>query len=192
MRRTLITILLLLTTIVASAKFAPAMSPVVNHTQRKKELTPLSHVQMVRSLRDSHVTLFGDVPTTKRLACAWAQVALENGRGKLVWNHNLGNIGPSKNGDVLWYMHSPGVRYRAFEGYHDGGLAYWRVLSRCSSALRSFDHGNTIQASEDLKRCNYYSTNVEHYVKGLTILYWHALNDIIPEELEEARRVGQN
>jgi hypothetical protein len=135
---------------------------------------------LVDALRDSHVAEYGTLPPRNRLAMAWAQVALENGHGTAVWNFNLGNVGPSRYTDNPWYFHVPGARYRAFDNFNDSGRAYWRVVHRCSSALRAFDDGAPKVAAEALRRCGYYGAPLVPYVAGLNSLFNQALVGSLP------------
>lgn len=121
---------------------------------------------------------------------AWAQVALENDWGRIMWNHNLGNVGPGK--DHMWYQHSPRARYRHFDNFVDGGRAYWRVVTWCRSAMAMFDAGQPEQATENLKRCGYFEADLEPYVRGMVMLYSHAMGRIIPEEERERKEREQS
>jgi hypothetical protein len=159
--------------------------------KRPKELTPLTSEQLLRTLREAHVVVFGTEPSRNRLAAGWAQVALENGRGKAVWNYNLGNVGPSSS-EHFYYMHTRAVPYRAYNGYLEGGITYWRVVRKCGAVVQMFDRGEVRRASESLRRCNYYLADVTHYTGMMWSLYWHAIQRVFPSEAEEARRAGQN
>ena len=65
----------------------------------RKVATPISQDQLFDVLEASHVRVFGNLPKASKLTMAWAQVSLENGRGKYVYNNNIGNIGPIKKSD---------------------------------------------------------------------------------------------
>src|SRR6478735_5228340 len=83
----------------------------VSHAlEQPKVSTPISQVELVTTLRDAHVQQYGFEPSRSRLAMAWAQVALENANGQVMWNHNIGNIGPKKKD--AWYRHSSLTVYR--------------------------------------------------------------------------------
>lgn len=148
-----------------------------------KVSTPLTPTELLTTLRQAHIEQFGVPPSRSRLAMAWAQVALENAHGAVMWNHNLGNVGPGRND--TWYRHSPKTRYRSFENFIEGGKVYWRVVAWCSAAFRMFDAGQPAQATENLKRCGYFEADLEPYVRGMTSLYHHALQTIIPQEERE-------
>jgi hypothetical protein len=159
--------------------------------RQPKTLTPLSDVQLLRILRDSHVEVFGIEPSIRRLAMAWAQVALENGQGKFLWNHNLGNIGPGSS-QQEYYSHSSFTTYRAFEGFLLGGQAYWQTIERSTVILRQFESGDPRGVATSLKNSGYYGADCETYGTGMVGLYWHAIQKVIPEERQEASRVGQD
>lgn len=153
--------------------------------ERPKASTPMSETELVATLRTSHELQFGTTPSHSRLAMAWAQVALENASGSVMWNHNVGNIGP--RGKDVWYRHSSLTTYRSFETFTEGGMAYWRTVSHCRSTLAMFDAGWPGQVAENLKRCGYFGADVELYIKGMNRLYVYALTKVIPNE-ERTRR----
>lgn len=153
--------------------------------ERTKVSTPMTPMELLATLRQAHIDQFGSPPSRSRLAMAWAQVALENAHGAVMWNHNVGNVGPGR-GDT-WYQHSPKARYRSFENFIDGAKVYWRVVAWCSAAFRMFDAGQPATATENLKRCGYFEADLEPYVKGMTSLYYHAIQTVIPQEERERR-----
>ena len=157
--------------------------------QRQKQLTPLTTSQLVRTLRDAHIVVFGYAPSQTKLAMAWAHVGFENGRGKLIWNYNIGNLGPSRD-DHYYYRHSRYTDYRAFDGFLDGAIAYWRVVRRCSSAINHFNNGSPRDAAIGLKRCGYYGVEVEHYAREFSSLYEHARSSALPRERSESIATG--
>ncbi len=63
----------------------------------ERQLTPISRVELARALKEGHYKVFKKYPSENRLAVAWAQIAIENLQGKIVYNHNLGNIKSSKH-----------------------------------------------------------------------------------------------
>lgn len=159
--------------------------------RRQKQLTPLTTSQLVRTLRDAHVNVFGYEPSPNRLAMAWAHVGFENGRGKLIWNYNIGNVGPSRE-EHYYYRHSQYTSYRAFDGFLDGAIVYWRVVRRCSTALKHFNNGSPRDAAIGLKQCGYYGVEVEHYAKELSSLYEHARYTALPKERFESIATGKD
>ncbi len=67
------------------------------------KITPLTPSELAKALIAAHVALFGKPPSPNRLAVAWAQCALETGRGALTQHFNFGNItpGPHWTGDYF-------------------------------------------------------------------------------------------
>lgn len=141
--------------------------------------TPLSPIQLAETLKKTHYSVFGTYPNKSRLAMAWAQIALENGRGNNVYNHNLGNIGSGKKEPHYKIV---GVKFKSFSSFGEGGSAYWQLLqNRCPYALRSFNWGDTNATAKYLRSCGYYRANVQIYQNGMRNLYYFFLREIIPE-----------
>ena len=155
-----------------------------------KHLTPISNIQLLRVLRDSHVETFGYEPSNNRLAMAWSQVALENGQGKYLWNHNIGNIGPGSTNHE-YYIHSDYTSYRSFDGFKEGGVAYWKTVGRSKIILAQFDQGDPGGTAISLRNSGYYGADLQQYSRGMTELYGQAIHSIIPAERRAARSVGQ-
>lgn len=151
--------------------------------QRPKTSTPMTPTQLLATLREAHVQEYGSEPSQSRLAMAWAQVALENDWGRIMWNHNLGNVGP--RGTDTWYQHSPKARYRHFDTFVEGGRTYWRVVNWCRAAVRMFDAGAARRAAENLKQCGYFEADLDDYANYMGQLYRTALDRIIPQEKRE-------
>jgi hypothetical protein len=136
----------------------------------KPVLTPLGEKQLMNVLKHTHQEVFDRPASRERLAMAWAQVALENGRGKLTLNHNLGNVGAIKN--QRYYRKGP-ARFRSFSAFHEGGRAYWNVLkNNCAGALQTFRSMDPMLTAKKLRRCGYHRTEVELYGKVLHGLMW--------------------
>jgi hypothetical protein len=135
-------------------------------------LTPLDEEGIFEELRSAHVKLYGTEPHTNLMAGVWSHIALENGKGRKIWNYNFGNIGlrPS-DGPGEYYDHFGKTRYRSFENFQDGAAAYWRFLESCPMALKNFRYANPSGAAISLRRCNYYRADEEHYSKLLSSLY---------------------
>ena len=138
----------------------------------KKIATPIEQDELIDVLCSSHVVEFGKAPQANRLALSWAQVALENNRGKKVWNNNLGNQGPFRMDQEYYYHLRGGWPYRSFKSHEESGTAYWRLIKKCSMALKAFDVGDPETAAKSLKKCNYYSTDQEQYSRVLKSLYY--------------------
>lgn len=143
--------------------------------------TPLSEKEIAESLCSSHIELHGEAPSRNRLALSWAQISLENARGKKVWNNNLGNQGPFRMDQKYYHHLRYGWPYRSFEKPKESAKSYWQILGKCSMALRAFDDGNPAMAAVSLKNCNYYSNDmVDQYAKNLSSLYYEAIKKVIP------------
>jgi len=147
----------------------------------KKVATPTSQEDIAEVLCNSHISVFGVPPTNNRLAISWAQVALENNRGKKVWNNNLGNQGPFRMDQEYYHHLRRGWPYRSFNTLHESGIAYWKILKKCSMALHAFDAGDSFNAALILKKCNYYSSNEKQYSLILNSLYYEAKLRLLPK-----------
>lgn len=146
----------------------------IKENRVKKIKTPLSKEEILIKLNSSHTKFFGFQAKKQRIVMAWAQVAIENAAGKVLWNNNFGNIGPFKG--EKYYRHSHLTCYRSFDKPEDGALAYWAFLNKtCSSAFVYFDAGDYVGASKQLKRCNYYGATIESYVKAMRSLYYSGI-----------------
>lgn len=166
----------------AEAAQAPAEKP----REVAKAPTPLTEAQLLDVLRAGHVAVTGAEPSRARLACAWAQVALEHGRGKYVYNHNLGNITALGGWPGQYYVirvqervkRDPDVwkwtdlKFRAHETPEAGAADYWRLmLKRYASAIARFDSADPAGAALELSRLGFYTARAEHYMKAMAALY---------------------
>ncbi|XXX72361.1 peptidoglycan-binding protein [Sorangium sp. So ce134] len=151
-----------------------------------REGTPLSEAELAAVLEQGHRLVFQESPSRARLACAWAHVALENGRGQKIWNNNLGNItafgkwtGPyyvirvservQRDPDV-WKQVS--MRFRAHDEALDGAADYWRLMnSRYEPALARFDAGDPEGAAFELSRLRYFTAHADQYARAMLSLY---------------------
>lgn len=141
--------------------------------------TEISEAELKLILKESHADIFGFQPSQARLHMAWAQIAFENGRGKKVFNHNLGNIGSNPIKPIKHYYVISGHRFRSFENFHDGAKSYWKHLkNRCSAALNSFDSGDPKMVSYLLQRCGYYRADFNHYSQNLSSLYFESVKKL--------------
>ena len=147
----------------------------------QKISTPLDQKQIAEVLCESHTQEFGRPPSRNRLALSWAQVALENNRGKKVWNNNLGNQGPFRMDQEYYHHLRRGWPYRSFRTAADGGRAYWQVIRKCSVALQYFDVGDPATAASALKSCNYYSSSTDNYSRVMSSLYYEAMTRVLPD-----------
>lgn len=137
---------------------------------QKKILTPISDVELTTVLQETHIEVFGRAASRARIAMAWGQIALENGRGAVTYNHNLGNIGPYRGHP--YYKHGLS-KFRAFPNFKEAATVYWELLrDRCSAAMFSFDGMNAQYTAMKLRSCGYHRTDVDTYAKGLGSLMW--------------------
>lgn len=159
-----------------SPRFPFSNTPVISTPsgEQPRTYTPLDEDKLHEKLFDSHIELFGYAPSHKRLAMAWAQVSLENGRGKYTWNKNLGNVIPTTSSHAFYFTDSA-VKYRAFQTFNEAGMVYWATVKKCEGLLEMFDNGNASVAARMLKSCGYFEANVEDYEPALKQLYTYAV-----------------
>lgn len=139
--------------------------------------TPIDIVNLGRVLKEGHKQVFGTYPSDKRLAVGWAQIAIENGQGKIIHNHNLGFITSSKNRPYFIKKH----RFRSHKTFLEGATDYWKVVNKlCKSSLFYFDKGQAYNAAKRLRACGYYTSSADHYGKAMAQLYDKANRDVIP------------
>jgi hypothetical protein len=153
--------------------------------------TSMSRTEIVSTLRDAHVRVFGEAPSTNRLAMAWAQVALENGHGEHVFNHNMGNVSASSRDQPTYYSASDKHVYRSFETFIDGAIAYWEVIKRCTAGIARFDWGNPTDAAVQLQRCGYFEADLDKYTVMLSSLFFTAKRHVLPDEEKERHEKEQ-
>jgi len=147
-----------------------------NFHQAKKE-TPLERQEIVVALIDSHQEVFDAVAKENRIAMAWAQIALENGHGKKVYNYNLGNIGASTKEP---YYILGGSRFKSLPSANDGAVFYWKTLKKmCPGVLNVFDQGNAKHAANKLYNCGYFRSDPDDYGDKLKSLYYFAHNKLL-------------
>lgn len=145
-------------------------------TKVKKIITPISEEELKFILSETHIKVFNKPAPDKRIHMAWAQIAIENGRGKKVYNHNLGNIGTDPINPKGSYYKVAGSKFRSFTSFEDGAIHYWQHLKkRCSSSLRYFDLGDPYTASLALNKCGYYRSDIKFYQKNLSSLYFESI-----------------
>jgi len=138
--------------------------------------TPISELNLARALKEAHFNLFGSYPSKNKLMVAWAQVGIENRRGKSVYNHNLGNISSRKT--VPYYVLA-GRSYLSFKSFNDGAIGYWKVIHRmCKSSIPYFEKGYSYAAALQLKKCGYYEANEKEYARQMTRVYIYGVKNI--------------
>src|SRR5262249_47778198 len=130
---------------------------------------------------------FGAPPNANRLAVAWAQCALEHGRGKAIWCHNIGNITAGKGWSSGYYVLSvpppdpPTLKFRSHTNFIDGASDYWRVLAgQYASALKFFDAGEPMEAAAALKTRGYFTAELEPYARAMSQLYADFRSKVLP------------
>lgn len=143
--------------------------------------TPITQEEIMKILCDSHLLEYKKSPNDNRISMSWAQISLENSRGKKVWNNNLGNQGPFKTNQEYYHHLKRGWPYRSFRTLEESGSSYWSIIKKCSSALAAFDAGYPELAAISLKNCNYYDANVENYTSLLKSLYYEGKYKILPK-----------
>lgn len=140
----------------------------MNNLKRPRINTPVSEKELIVALENSHKKVFGYYPSKYRLFAAWAQTSLETGKGKLVYNRNIANIGAAKN--QTYYVVST-HRYRHFLSIEESATVYWNILRKCSQALNSFDNGDMLKAAISLKRCRYFDADEKIYGRIMSSLF---------------------
>ena len=158
--------------------------PATERRRVPKVQTPLSETGLVNILAWGHEALFGVQPTRARLAVAWAHVALENGRGALVYNNNLGNIAgfrwPGSVYVVRVQEREPAtdrwawrdMLFRAHGTAQAGSHDYWRTLERTyADALPLFDAGRPYDAALKLGELVWFTETPEQYARRMTLLF---------------------
>jgi hypothetical protein len=166
-----------------------ASAQTVNREVPRAE-TPLTEVELRKALADGHRIAFGSDPTPQRLACAWAQCALEHARGKAIYCNNIGNVTGFDPWPGKFYsmrcqervQKDPDVwktiemRFRAHSSPAEGAADYWRVIKRnYSAALLMFDAGDPAGAARKLGAMGYYTAHVDRYAAGMASLYRDAV-----------------
>lgn len=124
-------------------------------TQAEPKATPVTEVALARALHGAHQDVFKKTLNGHRLAVAWAQTALETGRGARLKGYNVGNV---DNGQA------------SYKSLREGAKAYWKALEKCKSAFAYFDVGDAHGAAMQLGRCGYYRADPAGYAKGMTSL----------------------
>jgi hypothetical protein len=144
----------------------------------KRVDTPIDVVGLAKVLKEGHKKAFGVYPSDKRLAVGWAQVALENGQGKIIHNHNLGFINSGKKRPYFIKKH----RFKAHKTFLEGATDYWKVVHKlCKSSLIYFDKGQPYNAAQRLKSCGYYGADADLYGKAMIKLHHKAKTKVIPK-----------
>jgi hypothetical protein len=154
--------------------------------QVPKTATSRTKIELATDLRLGYDLAFGQPPTVKTLACAYAQNALENAYGKAVWNFNFGNITCGKAwkdagkdyytirvAERLDKVNHPDkwttidLDFRSFASAEAGTRNYWEILSgRYASVLPLFAAGDPLGAAHRLSDLGYFTAHVEDTVNS--------------------------
>lgn len=173
--------------IVGPATWNAALTPAAGSSHEvTRAATPLTEADLAAVLEYAHQLSAGESPSRSRLACAFAHVALENGRGTAIWNDNLGNISGfgawkgsyyvirvaervSKNPDV-WKQID--MRFRAHGNPIAGAVDYWTIMTgRYAPVLAYFDAGDPEGAARELSRLGYFTARVDPYARAMGSIY---------------------
>lgn len=155
--------------------------------QVDRQKTPLTRLELVHALRDGYFQAFHQAPSTKTLAVAFAQNALENASGQAIWNHNFGNITAGKAwkdaGKDYYVLHVAerldvknhpdkwtdiDLAFRALPTSADGAQQYWALLASAhyASVLPIFASGDASAAAYKLSELGYFTAHVEDTVNS--------------------------
>ncbi|MBI5537879.1 MAG: hypothetical protein HY898_34455 [Deltaproteobacteria bacterium] len=148
--------------------------------------TPQSEVDVARLLIQAHEVVFGSPPNDQRLSVAWAQIALEHGRGRDIECNNFGNIIMPDNGAGDFYVlkatertrknakarlekwEQVNMKFRAYRTPLDGAVAYWKLIKdQYTDALAYFDQGNGFLAGRRLAEAGYMTAEAQPYASGM-------------------------
>jgi len=139
--------------------------------RRPRTQTPTDKITLIKALQVGYVAVFNRQPDVNTLSMSLAQINLENGHGKYIYNHNLGNVGPRWNQRVPYFILG-GSKFIAHDSFSDGAVSYWRHLKEvCPKALPYFSKGHPAVASHVMRQCKYYTASKKHYTKLLVTLY---------------------
>ena len=137
----------------------------------KKTKTPATKQQLISALEKGYSVVFNRKIDNNTLAMALAQINLENAHGKVIYNHNLGNVGPTYKENVPYFILGP-TKYKAHNTFTQGAIGYWAHLKKvCFKALPYFKTGNAYTASYVLRACNYYGAPKSKYAKVMSQLF---------------------
>tara|TARA_Y100000310_G_C20680757_1_gene815804 strand:+ start:1671 stop:2204 length:534 start_codon:yes stop_codon:yes gene_type:complete len=140
--------------------------------RKPRKRTPTTNkITLIQALEGGYIQVFNKKPNINTLSMSLAQINLENGHGKYIYNYNLGNVGPRWNQRVPYFILG-GSMFKAHNTYTEGAVSYWLHLKEvCSKALPYFSKGDPTTASHVMRRCKYYTAPRNHYTKLLVILF---------------------
>jgi hypothetical protein len=75
-----------------------------NNKRKNRVLTPLNKTQIITALKCGYKEVFNKNPDDNTIAMSLAQINLENAHGKVIYNNNLGNVGPRRGQDKVYYI----------------------------------------------------------------------------------------
>jgi hypothetical protein len=178
---------------------APHVQEATEAREVDREPTPLSEVELARTLVKAHVVVFGTEPAPQRLSVAWAQLALEHARGRDIDCNNMGNITLPNGAFGDFYVRTatertrrnvPGLpnrwetvkmRFRAFRTPVDGAVAYWKLIrEQYTEALAYFDQGNAFLAGRRLGQSGYMTAESKTYASAMGSLQQEFFADVRP------------
>lgn len=166
----------------STAAAAPWEEPVAPWREVARVVTPITELELLAAVRDGHRVAFGTPPSPERLGIAWAQLALETGRGARCNNNNIGNLTTGKKwlGDRFTIAvpppDPPKLTFRAYSSPLVGASDYWvLIFDRFPTVLPLFDRGDAIAAAVELGRRKYFLAPVTQYAKGMSSLYAEGL-----------------
>jgi len=142
-----------------------------DNLRRNRVRTSTDKITIITALNVGYKRVFNKDPSINTLSMSLAQINLENGHGKYIYNHNLGNVGPRWNQRVPYFILG-GSMFKAHNSYADGAVHYWLHLKEvCPKALPYFRKGDPTTASHVMRQCKYYTAPKSHYTKLLVILF---------------------
>ncbi len=154
---------------------------------REPVRTIISEVDIIHAVKQAYHTLFGYDVSLDTLSILCAQIFLECGRGKQLYNFNLGNIKRRQGKLWTWYpcgelingvyqkFVPPHVQthFSAYESLPDAALEHLMFLNRdrYKASLAQANCGNPIEYCVELHKAGYYTATVERYSKTLISLF---------------------
>jgi hypothetical protein len=156
--------------------------------------TPLSEVEVATALRKGHILAFGAPCSPNRLACAWAQVALENRRGLALDQYCVGNVTAGKGwGGDHFVLHvaervkkleidgvdewkNMDLKFRSYGAIDQsssqraalGAAGYFALMGgRYKKCLEFFEELEVSKAAFELGRLNYFTAKPAPYATAM-------------------------
>lgn len=190
-----------------SASAPPAAPPPPLSREVPRRVTPLSQVDLGNALFAAHLRVFGQEPSHRRLASAWAHAALENARGDAVECNNIGNLTVLPDAPADYFIRTfhgrttpdplaplttyrrTDVRFRAYASPVDGATGYWQQLAlHYGRALALFDAGAPELGALNLVQNGYASAPAEPYAAAIANLYLEYWTRIEPHLTQRPQR----